>query len=117
MADTPDISPREMAILKDKMQRTAELKQHYLKQIHNPYRHASGEGGTVLDPAIARFQALRAGGYERFKPTWKNGLVSFAVVVLPMLSYGTTLYKRRNEREHKIRTGQISYEDRKFKFQ
>ncbi|XP_065337089.1 uncharacterized protein ND-B15 [Cloeon dipterum] len=116
MADIPDLSAKEMALLKQKIQRTAELKQQYLKQVHNPYRHASGEGGFVFDPAVARYQALRAGGYERFKPTWRNGLGAFGVVIFPMLVYGYFLHKERSEKEHRFRTGQVSYRDRLFKF-
>lgn len=49
MADKQfDISRQDLQILEEKAQRRAVLKQEYLKQISNPHRHASMEGGTVV---------------------------------------------------------------------
>lgn len=35
-------------VIKFRAERTAALRQKFLKEIHNPYRHASGEGGYLV---------------------------------------------------------------------
>lgn len=32
----------------EKMKRTAELRAEYIRQITNPHRHATGEGGAIV---------------------------------------------------------------------
>jgi hypothetical protein len=48
MPEQLDISPKELALLQEKIRRTNLLKKEYLRHIHNPYRHATGEGGFVV---------------------------------------------------------------------
>lgn len=46
MAD--HISLDQKKILEQKAQRRAELRNEFLKQQSNPYRHAQGSGGTIV---------------------------------------------------------------------
>jgi hypothetical protein len=48
MPEQIDISAKELALLQEKIRRTNLLKKEYLRHIHNPYRHATGEGGFVV---------------------------------------------------------------------
>jgi hypothetical protein len=48
MPEQLDISPKELELLQEKIRRTNLLKKEYLRHIHNPYRHATGEGGFVV---------------------------------------------------------------------
>ena len=47
-SETYDISARDRRILEAQAARRTKLRYEYLKQIGNPYRHATGEGGTVV---------------------------------------------------------------------
>ncbi|XP_067633530.1 uncharacterized protein ND-B15 [Eurosta solidaginis] len=112
----PNPTAEEIEFLRRRHEYTAKLRAEYLKQSTNPYRHATGEGGTVFDAGLARFQAMRVSHYEHFKPTGKSFRVGFFSVVLPIFLYGWALKTERDGREAKYRTGQVAYKDRKFKF-
>lgn len=43
-----EISQGERELLLKKHERALKLRAEYLKQISNPYRHATGEGGTLV---------------------------------------------------------------------
>ncbi|KAF7995133.1 hypothetical protein HCN44_004605 [Aphidius gifuensis] len=114
--ETYDVSRVERKILEEKAKRRAILRHEYLKQIENPFRQALGTGGTVDDPSVNRFMAMRAAGAEYFKPTWKNGLWQLGWVVAPIVIVTYVVYKSREAKEHSYRTGQVSYRDRPEKF-
>lgn len=42
------LSSEEQEFIKRKHEATLKLRQEFLKQSSNPYRHATGEGGTVV---------------------------------------------------------------------
>ncbi|XP_016927900.2 uncharacterized protein ND-B15 [Drosophila suzukii] len=109
-------SKEELEFIKRKHEHTLKLRAEYLKQSSNPYRHASGEGGTVFDAGLARFQAMRVANYEHFKPTGKSFRTGLFAVVLPIALYAWALKAERDGREEKYRTGQVAYKDRQFKF-
>ncbi|KAH8306010.1 hypothetical protein KR018_010741 [Drosophila ironensis] len=102
--------------VKRKHEHTLKLRNEYLKQSSNPYRHATGEGGTVFDAGLSRFQAMRVSHYEHFKPTGKSFRTGLFAVVLPITLYAWALKSERDCREQKYRTGQVAYKDRQFKF-
>lgn len=52
MSDTFVQTAAERKILVEKADRKAALRAEYNKQISNPFRHASGEGGTVVSNNI-----------------------------------------------------------------
>lgn len=45
----PELSAAEKEFLRRKHEQTLKLRAEYLKQISNPYRHATGEGGTLVN--------------------------------------------------------------------
>ncbi|EDV37574.1 uncharacterized protein Dana_GF11341 [Drosophila ananassae] len=110
------LSKEETEFLKRKHEHTLKLRNEYLKQSSNPFRHATGEGGTVFDAGLSRFQAMRVSNYEHFKPTGKSFRTGLFAVVLPIALYAWALKAERDSREEKYRTGQVSYKDRQFKF-
>ncbi|KAK8374830.1 hypothetical protein O3P69_009113 [Scylla paramamosain] len=112
MADGPESvsAIRERAAIK------AAIKREYQKQVLNPYRHGSGEGGALFDPALQRFMSMRATQYDFFRPTPKASLLGTLMIVAPILGYGLLLKRDKDQFEKKIRTGQVAYADREFKF-
>ncbi|XP_063988209.1 NADH dehydrogenase [ubiquinone] 1 beta subcomplex subunit 4 [Diachasmimorpha longicaudata] len=111
-----DISPVQRKILEEKQKRATALRHEYLQQRLNPFRHATGFGGVVEDPAILRFQAHRATIYERFKPTWGNAAFHFGATILPMIIGILIVGADRRKTEHLRRTGHVSYYDRDYRF-
>lgn len=59
---------------------------------------------------------MRVSHFEHFKPTGKSFRVGFFTVVLPIVLYTWALKSVRDKQEHKYRTGQVAYKDRRFKF-
>ncbi|KAH8394758.1 hypothetical protein KR222_004270 [Zaprionus bogoriensis] len=110
------LTKEEEAFIRRKHEQTLKLRSEYLKQSSNPYRHASGEGGTVFDAGLARFQAMRVSNFEHFRPTGHSFRTGLFAVVLPIAIYAWALKSERDGREAKYRTGQVAYKDRQFKF-
>ncbi|XP_063696760.1 uncharacterized protein LOC134827843 [Culicoides brevitarsis] len=103
-------------VAKFKAERRARLRAEYWKQTTNPYTHARGEGGFVFDPAIQRFNSTRASLIDYFKPNFRSLVPFMSCSIIPMLIFGYLVYKDRSAREHAIRTGQVAYRDRGWKF-
>nr|CAH7727996.1 unnamed protein product [Callosobruchus chinensis] len=111
-----DVDPNFRQVVEEKAKRRAVLREEFLKQRFNPFQHATGEGGTVFDPAIMRYQAMRVSGWDYFKPSGKNAIYGMAFMVLPMFIYGYFVKTDRAEQEAKYRRGEVAYKDRRFKF-
>ncbi|KAK8741091.1 hypothetical protein OTU49_002492 [Cherax quadricarinatus] len=111
-----DRGPTSVQAIKERAAIRAALKREFQKQVNNPYRHASGEGGYLFDPAMQRFMAMKATQYDHFKPTPRTSLLGFTMIVVPFVGYAWLLKKDKEKFEHKCRTGQLSYADREFKF-
>lgn len=69
-----------------------------------------------FDPAMQRFQAMRASYSEYFKPTAKTFRAGMLMVVIPIVFAATIFKRERGGREKLYRSGEISYRDRPFKF-
>lgn len=69
-----------------------------------------------FDPALYRFQAMRASHTEHFKPTGKAAFWGFAIVVAPMYILYKLARRERDAKEEQYRNGEVSYADRQFKF-
>lgn len=48
MAQQYDVSPAQRQLIEARAQRRAVLREEFMKQSTNPFKHASGEGGTVV---------------------------------------------------------------------
>ncbi|XP_076252102.1 NADH dehydrogenase (ubiquinone) B15 subunit [Rhynchophorus ferrugineus] len=116
MSNQYDVSPEQLKLIQEKTQRKLELRNKFLKLKSDPFIHATGEGGHVFDPAVQRFVALNVSGFEYFKPSGKNSLLGFLLVVAPMAATMTYLYTSRSAQEEKYRKGEVAYKDRRFKF-
>ncbi|XP_069700382.1 NADH dehydrogenase [ubiquinone] 1 beta subcomplex subunit 4 [Periplaneta americana] len=117
MADrTYDVSTSEKRLVDEYAKRRAALRHEYIKQITNPHRHGTGEGGTVFDVGVQRFMAMRATEFDHFKPSPKSSLFGLGLVVIPIAVYAYMLKSWKEKEEHKYRTGQVAYKDRRFKF-
>uniref|UniRef100_R4V2S5 NADH dehydrogenase [ubiquinone] 1 beta subcomplex subunit 4 n=1 Tax=Coptotermes formosanus TaxID=36987 RepID=R4V2S5_COPFO len=117
MADKQyDVSAKEKRLVETYAKRRLALREEYIKQITNPHRHGAGEGGILFDSGIQRFMSMRATEYDHFRATPKTSLYGLCSIVLPMLAFGYLLKTSRDAQEHKYRTGQVAYKDRRFKF-
>ncbi|XP_071537057.1 NADH dehydrogenase [ubiquinone] 1 beta subcomplex subunit 4 [Panulirus ornatus] len=107
--------PTSHEAIRERTAYRAALKKEYMRQILDPHRHGSGEGGVVFDPAIQRFAAMRACQYDHFKATPRTSMMGF-LILIPFVSYAWLLKRDKEEFEKKCRTGQLAYADREFKF-
>ncbi|KAI9583143.1 uncharacterized protein LOC119636486 [Glossina fuscipes] len=112
----PDLSKAEKEVLLRKHEMTLKLRNEFIKQSTNPYRHALGEGGYVFDTGLARHQAMTVSHYEHFRPTGHAFRWGFGLVILPIVLYGWAMKAERSCRETKYRNGEVAYKDRNFKF-
>ncbi|CAL8121642.1 unnamed protein product [Orchesella dallaii] len=108
-----DATPREMRLVEDRARLRAEFRKEYVKQITNPHRH--GHGGYLFDPALQRWQSMRAQQFYYFKPNPKTGMWA-AFVAFTCLAYGHMFKVSRTNKDKKYRAGLVSYRDREFKF-
>ncbi|XP_013118492.2 uncharacterized protein LOC106095729 [Stomoxys calcitrans] len=111
-----DLSKAEKGFLMRKHEQTMKLRAEFLKNSSNPFRHATGEGGTLFDAGLSRFQAMRVNYFEHFKPTGHAFRIGMGVVVLPIALYAWAMKAERDCREQQYRNGEVAYKDRLFKF-
>ncbi|KAK0084110.1 hypothetical protein PV325_007600 [Microctonus aethiopoides] len=114
--NTYDIDPVQREILEHRAARRQMLREEYLKQHLNPYRAMANQGGALDDIAINRYTAMRATFKEFARPTVKNSLWTLCFFVTPFVIAVVSAKYIRDKQENKIRTGQVSYRDRDYKF-
>ncbi|XP_008550622.1 uncharacterized protein LOC106693044 isoform X1 [Microplitis demolitor] len=114
--ETIDLSPVGKEILEHRAARRNKLRYEYLKQTQNPYRHGLGIGGCVDDVGVNRLMAMKVSASHFFKPSWKNASFMLAVCIIPIVTFTYGCYYERKQKEHRLRTGQVSYRDREYKF-
>lgn len=111
-----DVHPQVVKDAEEKAKRRAALKREYFKQITDPFKHGKGEGGYLFDSGLQRFMSMRATGYEYFRPTPRSGAFAFGLVIAPIAIYTWLIKMHRDSVEKKLRSGEVAYKDRKFKF-
>ncbi|XP_013193660.1 NADH dehydrogenase [ubiquinone] 1 beta subcomplex subunit 4 [Amyelois transitella] len=116
MSNQYGLSEEEFNVIKQQAARRAAMRKEFLKQSTNPFKHAS-EAGYVFDTSLQQFMSMKVTQFEHFKPNLKNSLFGICAIIIPMVSYGYLIWKDRNDREQKIRSGELLYKDRLFKFQ
>ncbi|XP_063622356.1 NADH dehydrogenase [ubiquinone] 1 beta subcomplex subunit 4 [Cydia splendana] len=109
------ISEKELNLVKQQAARRAELRKQFLMQRTNPFKHAS-EAGYVFDPAIQKFMSMKVSQYDHFQPNRRTSLFGICAIVIPMFAFGYLVWNDRNTREQQIRSGELVYRDRLFKF-
>ncbi|CAI6343642.1 unnamed protein product [Macrosiphum euphorbiae] len=108
------ITDPELIRKKNELRKAISLE--YIKHTSNPYRNIKMEGGTLFDVGIQRYMSLKATQHEFFRPTPKTSLLGVLMIVLPYFSLTYFIKKERDRRENLIRTGEVAYKDRGFKF-
>ncbi|XP_023019571.1 NADH dehydrogenase [ubiquinone] 1 beta subcomplex subunit 4 [Leptinotarsa decemlineata] len=116
MSQQYDVDDATRKLLEEKAKRRLVLREQFLKMKSDPFQHATGEGGTVFDPAMQRFQAMKVTGFEHFKPSPKNGIYGVLFVVVPMAIMTYAMQTSRDNKEASYRRGEVAYKDRSFKF-
>ncbi|XP_059052978.1 NADH dehydrogenase [ubiquinone] 1 beta subcomplex subunit 4-like [Achroia grisella] len=115
MANNYGLSDAEFNLIKQQASRRAELRKEFIKQRTNPWKHAS-ESGYVFDPALQKFISMKVTQFDNFTPNPRTSLFGFCAIIIPMVSYGYLIWNDRNKQEQKIRSGELRYRERKFKF-
>lgn len=108
---TFDVSAKQREILQFKYMRRSQLRQQYLKEIHNPMAQTMPQ-----DDAIQRLALLRSQHefvvQTRFWPHIVTGIAYIGTIYL----CARILKYFKDKQEHIYRTGQLSYRDREYKF-
>ncbi|XP_014614005.1 PREDICTED: NADH dehydrogenase [ubiquinone] 1 beta subcomplex subunit 4 [Polistes canadensis] len=107
-----DISPDEREVKEWKYARRLELRNEYLRELQDPRRV-----DPILDRGWQRFYATRVQLEYIFKPTLFNTFLMVAMTGGLIWSTAMILKSSRASKEKLYRTGQVSYQDRMFKFQ
>ncbi|XP_011698113.1 PREDICTED: uncharacterized protein LOC105456040 [Wasmannia auropunctata] len=105
-----DVTPeqREIALWRDAKRR--QLRELYLKEAGHPTKN------LLFDTGIYRFAAAKTSIGEHFVPTVVGYLTKVGFIASLVVITALTLKRRREEREHLYRTGQIDYASRKHRF-
>ncbi|XP_046463371.1 uncharacterized protein LOC124209434 [Daphnia pulex] len=90
------------------------LKAEFRKKLTHPYRLQ--EPGYIFDPAIQRYASMKASNFDYFKVTPKTTKYGLVPMLCTVFGFAWLCQTKRDEYENKLRTGQISYADRVFKF-
>ncbi|XP_006625042.1 uncharacterized protein LOC102675427 [Apis dorsata] len=106
-----DVSPKQREIIQWRDARRKELRQKYLKEVHNPMKQT-----MPMETAVMRLNGLRL-QHEyitrvRLYPHLTSGFILLGSIFATVL----LVKKIKDDQEHLYRTGQISYADREFKF-
>ncbi|XP_050432016.1 NADH dehydrogenase [ubiquinone] 1 beta subcomplex subunit 4 [Adelges cooleyi] len=103
-------------IIRKKNEMRNAIKTEYIKNLSNPLRNAKMEGGTMFDEGIQRFMSMKATSNEFFRPTTKNSVLGILTIIVPYCALTYFIKKERDRRENLLRTGQVAYKDRGYKF-
>lgn len=108
--ETYDVSRGDREVIEWKHQRRMMMREEYIKRLNHPQKFH-----VVGDESVLRYAALRATYDQFFKPSLGN--IVFALGVFGSI-YGLSkfLTYRQQQQEKLIRSGQVSYSERKFKF-
>jgi len=109
-----DVAAEEVRKVAARRELRARMKDYYQKERGHPYKQ--GGGGYLFDPAVQRFMSARATKYDFFKPTGRGFFNYFASVWLPIFGFAYYLRWYRGRKEQKLRSGQVAYKDRDFKY-
>ena len=70
--------------LRERAKMREAMNTEWQKKVTDPYRGAHDWGHICFDPAVQRFMAMRATGFDHFKVTPKTTWLGFLFVVLPV---------------------------------
>ncbi|XP_066249850.1 NADH dehydrogenase [ubiquinone] 1 beta subcomplex subunit 4 [Euwallacea similis] len=107
-----DASSQTQRVSQEKLQRKLYLRNEFLKQKSDPFRHASEAGGAVFDSALLRYQSLSVNYSQFFRPNGKNIFHGIFYLLLPMTGAYYVIYNSRRKKEEAYRKGEVAYKDR-----
>merc|ERR1712002_260336 len=108
-----DVSQDEQRLIQARAKRRAQLKAEWQQKVSNPYR---GVTGHIFDPGFQRFIAMKATAWDQFKATPRSGFFAFCMGVLPIGFFTWKVRSEKIEKERILRSGQVSYRDRAWKW-
>ncbi|XP_078050663.1 NADH dehydrogenase (ubiquinone) B15 subunit [Augochlora pura] len=106
-----DVSPKVRETIEWRDAKRKELRESYLKQIHNPVNQK-----LAMDPGIHRYSYVRS--YYHLLQNLNVRFVVISTAALVGTIYGVIhiIKKSKDEEAYKCSTGQIKYADREYKF-
>ncbi|XP_076643071.1 NADH dehydrogenase (ubiquinone) B15 subunit [Halictus rubicundus] len=108
---TFDVSPATREAIEQKAARRQELRESYLKQVHNPIKQQ-----LSMDEGVTRYRVVRQFHEQFGKVTLRSYILGYGITTSIIVLY-TWFGKRLKDKEsYQLATGQISYADRKYKF-
>merc|ERR1711915_70429 len=107
-----NIDPLSREAIEERAQVRSKLKAHFIKNIHDPFKHGSAEGGFLFEPALMRYNAMLVTKYDHFKATPRTTLIGTVLCLIPFGVYGYILKTQKGNFHQQCRTGQIAYKDR-----
>lgn len=105
----------EKAILLEKAERREYLRNKFWKMYSNPHAQSKGDGGYVFDPSFQRFMSMKDTRYDHFKVTSKTVSYGLFGFLFPLVGIIYALKTSRDQKEARIRNGEVPYRDRIFK--
>ncbi|XP_035226054.1 uncharacterized protein LOC118198473 isoform X2 [Stegodyphus dumicola] len=109
----PDASPEEIHLVNERLKLRRALRQEYLRKATDPH----STDPLIFDPMMQRYYSMHMTVAERFIPTFKNWVKYMCSIVVPVVGFALLLKWSRDKTERKIRSGEIEYKDRVFKYQ
>lgn len=116
MATIEPYDSKFKALVEKKAKMRTALREEFIKQMYNPHRHATGEGGTVFDPALQRYMTMTNNRHQYFRPSPKTSILGFLLVAGPIIGICHYMVKSKKEEEQRLRQGLVPYKDRWGKF-
>ncbi|XP_011502443.1 PREDICTED: uncharacterized protein LOC105365877 [Ceratosolen solmsi marchali] len=108
-----DLTADQKVITDYKAERRLILRNKYLKEIHNPN---SMQKGHIFDEQLHQHYMTIPKMEKCFKPNIKNLIWCFTMTITCATLLASYLKKYRDEKEYRLRSGQVSYRDRDIKF-
>ena len=108
-----DLSEQDIKNIEDRRKLRVALKKEWRRRYADPNKF---ENGNIFDPALQRWMSMRVTLYDHFKPSPKNFAIAMSVSLIPISIAAMILLKERGVYQHKLRTGQVSYADRNWKY-
>lgn len=109
--DFYDVSPKMREIIKWRDARKKVLREQYLREIYHPMKQSM----VVADQAFERYNVLRITQEYNIKMTGKV-MLACGLFTAACIGFSAIFLQQKFKEEHRIRTGQVSYADREFKF-
>nr|XP_033338886.1 uncharacterized protein LOC117227600 isoform X1 [Megalopta genalis]XP_033338887.1 uncharacterized protein LOC117227600 isoform X2 [Megalopta genalis] len=106
-----DISAKDREVLEWQAARRKQLRESYLKQVHNPVNQK-----LVMDPGIHRYSYVRQYYHLLDRINLRNFTIGTLLLMFTMWATRNTIVQEQDETRKKLWTGQTKYADVVYKF-